>query len=77
MKPNTKARTRASVARLRNLRNLREAAGLTQLQLGEAISEEKSVISHWENGVSSPRASKLPQLAAALGVTIDQLYEAA
>lgn len=59
------------------LANLRNEKGLTQAQLGEKCGADKTVISHWENGASAPRADTLPLVADALGVSIDDLYTVA
>jgi len=52
---------------------LRERAELTQAQLAEIIGVGRDVVWHWENGDSAPRASRLPDLADALGVDVDTL----
>lgn len=56
-----------------NIRRLRLAKGITQLELGRRVGEHKSVISHWERGRYSPTARKLPTVAKELDVTVDQL----
>ena len=52
---------------------LRKAAGLTQEQLAEHLGLSAQAVSKWENDVSSPDISNLPQLAAILGVSTDVL----
>lgn len=52
---------------------LREAAGLSQQQLAEAVGVQQSNIAFWERSPKPPRGEVLPQLAQALGVSIDEL----
>lgn len=56
------------------LKEAREAAGLTQVALGEIVGVEQHTISQWESGHRTPRADKLPLLAKVLGCTIDELF---
>ena len=51
----------------------REAAGLTQLQLGEKLGVGQSTVAHWEAGRRSPSARLFNPLCVALGVTRQQL----
>ena len=57
-----------------NIRNLREARGLSQFQLADKLGIEKSNVSHWETGFSRPDHDMLPALATALKTTIDALF---
>jgi transcriptional regulator with XRE-family HTH domain len=50
------------------LRRLREAAGLTQEQLGARCGMDLSAVSRLERGHRNPRLSTLVRLAGALGV---------
>lgn len=50
------------------VRRLREARGLTQLQLANAASMTSANISRLENGLQLPRANTALALARALGV---------
>lgn len=52
---------------------LRERAGMTQAGLADAIGVGRDVVWHWENGDSAPKASRLPDVAEALGVSVDVL----
>jgi DNA-binding XRE family transcriptional regulator len=54
------------------IRAARLAAGLTQAQLASILGTHQSAVSGWERGLA-PRAHRLPQIAAALGVTVDAL----
>jgi transcriptional regulator with XRE-family HTH domain len=59
----------------RRIKTLREAKGLTQEQLAHACGRtSKSTVAKWEAGISSPPAGLLEQVAAALGVTVGDLY---
>lgn len=50
------------------LRELREAAGLLQRQVGAEFDIDKAAVSEWERGKSSPDRKKL--------VRLDELYDA-
>ena len=52
---------------------LRRAAGLSQNALAAKLGTPQSNISFWEKGDKPPRGDVLPQLAAALGVSVDEL----
>ncbi|MGN6108811.1 MAG: helix-turn-helix domain-containing protein [Kofleriaceae bacterium] len=60
-----------------NIARLRAKAGLSQRELADLCDVDETAVSHWENGVSSPRSKRLPVVAQALGVTIDDLYDSA
>ena len=57
-----------------NIKELREAAGLSQQQLAAAMGVLQSAVSNWETEIALPRARQLPALAAALGCTINDLF---
>ena len=57
------------------IKELRRAAGLTQTQLAENVGVTQGMVVAWEQGANFPRADKLPALAKALGVTINDLYK--
>ncbi len=50
---------------------------MSQSQLAERLGIDETAISHWENGTSSPKGARLPDVAKALGVTIDELFREA
>lgn len=56
------------------IRELRLAAGLTQGQLAAATGIAQGGVSQWETEIVLPRTRDLPQLAKALGCTIDDLF---
>lgn len=55
------------------LRAARIAAGLTQHELADAVGVKQPTVSQWENGVRSPRATKLSHLAELLGIEVTEL----
>lgn len=59
----------------KGLRKRRLAMGLSQKELADALGTVQSAISAWESGEKMPRAAQLPELAAALHCTIDELYQ--
>lgn len=56
-----------------HLAALREAAGLTQVQLAEKLGVRQSNIAFWERSEKPPRGDVLAPLAAALGTGVDEL----
>ena len=57
-----------------NIRQTRLAANLSQRDLAQRLGISSAAVAKWEAGQSYPSADKLPALANALGVPIDQLY---
>ncbi len=58
----------------KNIAEFRKSKALTQEQLGEAVGVTGQAVSKWENG-GMPDAYLLPEIAAALGVSVDSLFE--
>lgn len=57
------------------IKERREAIGMTQRKLAEALHITPTALNNWENGVAEPRAKMLPALARALKCKhIDELY---
>lgn len=56
------------------IKELRLSAGLTQKQLAEQLSVERSTVSKWETGEASPRAEVIPQIAKTLHCSVDDLF---
>jgi transcriptional regulator with XRE-family HTH domain len=56
-----------------NLRRLREAAGLSQRELARIIGQDQSNVSFWERTGKTPKSEVLVPMAAALGVTVEEL----
>lgn len=59
----------------RRIRELREAAGLSLAALAELSGVSRSTISLIERGESSPTATVLDRLSAALGITLASLFD--
>ena len=57
-----------------NIAHYRKLTGQTQEQLAEKLGVTGQSVSKWENGLSNPDISLLPELAKALGVTINGLF---
>ena len=56
------------------LRELREARGLTQAQLADAIGMSRKTVNTVENGVFIPSTVVALKLAAALQCTVEDLF---
>lgn len=52
---------------------LRRQRGLKQDELAQKLNVSPQAVSKWENDQSCPDISLLPQLAAILGITVDEL----
>ena len=52
---------------------LRQAAGMTQAELGEKLSYSDKTVSKWERGESMPDVYVMSQIAQIYGVTVDWL----
>lgn len=57
------------------IKELRERAGLTQIEFAEAIGVTQSTVSQWEGGKICPNTAKLRKLAAVLGCSVDDLLK--
>ena len=57
----------------KNIVELRQAKGMTQLELGEKLNYSDKAVSKWEHGDSMPDISVLVEMADMFGVTIDYL----
>ena len=55
------------------IRALREAAGLTQRQLADALCISDKTVSKWETGRGLPDVALLSPLAGALGISVSEL----
>lgn len=58
---------------MENLRRLREAAGLTQIELSERVGVTQAALSAWEIGSAMPSLPNTVRLADALSVSLDEL----
>lgn len=52
----------------------RSRAGLTQTQLADAVGVGQPQVNKWEKGVNLPSVSRVPILAAALGLKPEVVY---
>lgn len=57
------------------IKEYREKAGLTQLQLAEVIGYDRSTVARWENGSLEPYASVVKAIAEALKISVAMLYD--
>lgn len=57
------------------IRELREAAGLTQSALALRVGVSRQAVNQWESGINWPSAQLLPRLAFALGCQVSDLFE--
>ena len=57
------------------IRELREAAGISQAGLAAKVGVSRQAVNQWEAGISWPSSQILPDLAAALGCEIGDLYK--
>ena len=57
----------------KNITELRQKAGMTQLELGEKLNYSDKTISKWERGQTFPDLSRLDELSELLGVAVAYL----
>lgn len=60
---------------LPGIRAKRKAAGMTLDQLADRLHVTRQAVCRWESGDAIPTADRLPEIAAALGCSIDELYK--
>lgn len=58
-----------------NIKACREAAGMTQRQLAEAVNTDQTSIARYETGGRTPSVEMLRRLSSALGVSAATLME--
>ena len=58
-----------------NIKNIREQAGLTQVEVAKALNVSQSAVAAWETGRTLPRADKLIDIAKLLNCTIEELLK--
>ena len=56
------------------LAGLRKTAGFTQIELAAELGVSQRMVAYYESPAATPPANLLPQIAAALGVLIDELF---
>ena len=75
MKPQQIQRANGESMELGNkIKQLRQKSGLTQDQLASKLGVTAQAVSKWENSVTMPDITLLPQIAIEFGVTIDDLF---
>lgn len=57
------------------LRELREAAGLSQQEVASKLDEPQSMVSKYETGVRRLDLVELEQIASALGVSLTEIVQ--
>ncbi len=60
---------------MNSIKKFREAKGLMQKDLAERLGLDRSTITKWETGETSPRSDMLPEIAKILGCEIGELFE--
>lgn len=58
---------------MKTIRELRESAGLTQLELAMSLGCTPSAVYNWERGRSEPRASQVRAMARLFRVSMDDI----
>jgi transcriptional regulator with XRE-family HTH domain len=58
---------------LKTIREYREQAGITQLQLANELGVTPSAVYNWERGRNEPKASQLKAMAILFGVKMDDI----
>ena len=58
---------------MKTIRELREEAGMTQVQLAMKLGCTPSAVYNWERGRSEPRASQVRMMARIFGVSMDDI----
>ena len=56
------------------IKEARERAGMTQVELAEKLKITQSAVSHWEQGIGMPSAKQIPLIAKVLKTTISELF---
>ena len=59
-----------------HLKMLRKGKGISQEKLAEYLGVSYQAVSKWENGVTSPDISLLPDISRYFGITVDALLQA-
>ena len=57
----------------KNISELRQKAGMTQMELAERLNYSDKAVSKWERGESVPDVSVLYEISRLFGVTVDRL----
>jgi putative transcriptional regulator len=57
----------------KELRELRNKSGLTQMEVAERLRVDQTTVSKWENGEALPRTEMLFLIASLFGVKVDEI----
>lgn len=69
-----KRRKRPQASINERIAQLRRDRGMTQRELAAVLNVDDTAVSHWETSLASPSRARLPEIAAALGCTISDLF---
>lgn len=58
-----------------NFKRARIGLGLSQVELAQKIGIDQRAISNYEIGLRKPRIARIPKIARALNVSIDELIK--
>ena len=58
---------------MKTIRELREEAGMTQLELAVRVGVTPSAVYNWERGRNEPKATQLRSLARVFGVPMEEI----
>ncbi len=58
---------------MKTIRELRDAKGLTQLEVAYQLGVTPATVSNWERGVYEPKVTQLRALARLFGVSMDDI----
>lgn len=64
-----------SISLADKLRELRKAKNVSQEKFAEYLNVTFQAVSKWENGITSPDISLLPDIARYYGITVDELLQ--
>lgn len=56
------------------IKKIRQEKGLSQKELGRKLNVSQQMIGQWETGKSNPKLETINNIAAALGISVRQLY---
>lgn len=55
------------------IKELREAMGWSQVQLGEKLGVHFNTVGNWEDGTSEPKSSMLAKMASLFGCSVEHV----
>ena len=58
-----------------NFKTARKKKKLTQSQVAEALSIDRSAVAHYENGTAMPQAKNIQKICDILDIPIEKLFE--